>query len=239
MAEPGLLAVFLIGLLGGTHCVGMCGGIVTALSGPVMQPGQARTQPDWRLHLAYNGGRMLTYAVLGAVFGALGSATLLFNHVLPVQLALYVLANLLLLALGAYLLGVTVLLAPLERIGGRLWRRIQPLAARYLPARSWQQALPLGMLWGLIPCGLIYSVLSTALLSGSATQGALLMGCFALGTLPNLLLAGLALARFRDVLRRQSVRWLAGLLIIAFGVLGLWRAPDLGGRLWQGIICEV
>lgn len=236
MGGAGLLAVFLIGLLGGTHCIGMCGGIVTALSGPVLQPG---TRPDWRLHLAYNAGRMVTYVGLGAVFGALGSATLLFNHVLPVQLALYLLSNLFLLALGAYLLGLTVLLAPLERGGAWLWQRVQPLTRGLLPARSWRQALPLGLVWGLIPCGLIYSVLSTALVSGSAVQGALLMGCFALGTLPNLLLAGLALARFRHLLRQSAIRWVAGLLIIGFGVLGLWRAPDLGGKLWQGIICEV
>lgn len=230
MPDTGFLAVFLIGLLGGTHCVGMCGGIVGALS-----TGGTR----WPLQLLYNCGRMTTYVVLGAVFGALGSATLLFNSMLPVQIALYVFANLLLIALGLYLMGVTMFLAPLERMGHAVWQRVQPMTRKLLPVRSWRQALPLGLAWGLIPCGLIYTVLSAALVSGSALRGAALMGSFALGTLPNLLLAGMLLVRFRALVQQPVWRRTAGLLVISFGVLGLWRAPDLGGKLWQGIICIV
>lgn len=232
MPDSGFVAVFLVGLLGGVHCVGMCGGIVAALSAP----GAAGRLPGL---LAYNLGRVTTYAALGGVFGAIGSASLLFNQTLPVQLAFYVLANCLLVLLGLYLMGVTRALGPLERLGQRIWRRVQPLGKRFLPVRNWQQALPLGMVWGLIPCGLIYSVLSTALVSGSAARGAMLMACFGLGTLPNLLLAGVLLARFRAFSQQAALRLGAGLLVAGFGVLGLIRAPELGGRLWQGIICAV
>ncbi len=235
MLETGYIAVFLIGLLGGTHCVSMCGGIVGALT--VQMPGQSRR--DWPIHLAYNLGRIVTYTVLGAVLGAIGTAGLLLDDVLPVQLGLYVLANLMLIALGLYLTGFTQLLAPVERAGGAIWRRVQPATRRFLPARKMSQALPLGLLWGFLPCGLVYSVLTTSLLTGSATRGAGLMLAFGLGTLPNLMLAGMVFKRFRDLTRNTRVRFVAGMLVLGFGVFGLFHAPTLGGSLWSGIVCEV
>lgn len=235
MPETGFLAAFLIGLLGGTHCVSMCGGIVGALT--VSMPGQQGRQ--LRIHLAYNLGRIATYVTLGGLLGALGTVGLLFNDVLPVQLALYVLANLMLVALGLYLTGFTRLLAPVERMGLGLWRRIQPYTARFIPARSVSQALPLGLLWGFLPCGLVYSVLTTALVTGSAARGAGLMLAFGLGTLPNLLLAGMLFKRFREITRNDKVRFAAGLLVLGFGVFGLFHAPTLGGALWRGVVCEV
>jgi len=233
MPETGYIAVFLVGLLGGTHCVAMCGGIVGALS--VQMPGKATRQ--WPIHLAYNLGRITTYTALGVFAGAIGSAGMLFGEVLPVQLALYVAANVMLILLGLYLTGVTQLLAPIERAGGVLWRRVQPLTARFLPARTVGRALPLGLLWGFLPCGLVYSVLTTALVTGSAARGGALMLAFGLGTLPNLMLAGMLFKRFRDLTRDSRVRVVAGLLVLGFGVFGLFHAPSLGGRLWSGVIC--
>lgn len=234
MIDPGYIAVFLVGLLGGTHCIGMCGGIVSALT--VQAPGGPR---QWPLHLAYNLGRISSYALAGAVLGAVGGAGLLLNDMLPVQLALYVLANLMLVALSLYLTGLTRALALTERAGQRLWARIQPFTARFLPARSVSRALPLGMLWGFLPCGMVYSVLTTALLTGSALRGAGLMLAFGAGTLPNLLLAGFLLQRFRDIVQGRGVRLASGLLVLGFGVWGLSNATSLGGRLWQGIVCAV
>lgn len=234
MPDTGFISVLLIGLLGGTHCVAMCGGIVSAIT--VQLPGQ---QPAWSLHLAYNLGRISSYALAGAAVGSIGSVGLLFNDVLPVQMGLYIAANLMLMALGLYLTGVTQALAFLEQIGQRLWIRIQPFTKRFLPVRSVSQALPLGMLWGWLPCGMVYSVLAAALLSGSAARGAGLMLVFGLGTLPNLLLAGLVLKRLRDITRARAVRLVSGLLVLGFGVVGLINASTLGGRLWQGIACHV
>lgn len=218
MPDSAFLALFLVGLLGGTHCIGMCGGIVGALSmgGP----------PRLSLHLAYNTGRILSYIIAGAIAGFLGGASLSLAGQLPVRIALYVLASLMLVALGLYLMGVTRALAFTERAGQALWRHLQPLTRRYLPARTAAQALPLGMLWGWLPCGLVYSALATALTAGSAGRGALAMLAFGLGTLPNLLLAGFLLVRLRDVVQRRGVRVLAGLLVAGFGLYGLhaaWR----------------
>ncbi len=213
MSDSAFLALFLVGLLGGTHCVGMCGGIVGALS--------LGAPARWSMHLAYNAGRILSYGVAGAMAGALGAASLTLEGQAPVRLFLYLLANLMLVALGLYLLGLTRALAFSERLGQKLWRHVQPLTRRFLPARSVAQAFPLGLLWGWLPCGLVYSALATALTAGSAERGALLMLSFGLGTLPNLLLAGILLARLNEFVRRPAVRIVSGLLVLGFGLYGL------------------
>ena len=219
MPESSYLALFLIGLLGGTHCIGMCGGIVGALSLG------AGTRPA--LHLAYNSGRIVSYVLAGAFAGALGGVSLALSGQLPLRIILYVLANLMLVALGLYLMGITRALAFSERFGQKLWRHVQPLTRRFLPARTVAQAFPLGLLWGWLPCGLVYSALVTALSSGSALHGAGLMLAFGLGTLPNLLLAGLLAVRLKAYAMKPAVRITAGLLVLGFGLWGLFAAIRL------------
>ncbi len=214
MPDSGFIALFLVGLLGGTHCVGMCGGIVGALS----MGGPAR----WSMHFAYNGGRIFSYALAGALAGALGAATLGLEQQWPIRQTLFLLANLMLIALGLYLLGVTRALAFTEKAGQHLWRHLQPLTRRFLPARTVAQAFPLGLLWGWLPCGLVYSALVSALSAGSMTRGAGLMLAFGLGTLPNLLLAGIVLARLNEFVRRPVVRGFSGLLVLGFGLYGMF-----------------
>ena len=221
MPDSGYLALFLVGLLGGTHCVGMCGGIVGALS----MGAPAR----WSMLFAYNIGRILSYGAAGAIAGALGAASLGLEGQVPIRLILYFLANLMLVALGFYLLGVTRTLAFTERAGQHLWRLIQPLTKRFLPARTVGQAFPLGLLWGWLPCGLVYSALASSLTAGSAGHGALMMLAFGLGTLPNLLLAGILLARLNEFVRRPAVRTFSGLLVLGFGIYGLFGLMRLLG----------
>ena len=221
MPDTGFLALFLVGLLGGTHCVGMCGGIVSAMS----MGGQA----GWGLHLAYNAGRILSYAVAGAIAGALGAASLGLEGQVPVRMLLYFVANLMLVALGLYLIGLSGALAFTERAGQALWRRVQPLTRRFLPVRSVAQAFPLGVLWGWLPCGLVYSALASALTAGSAGRGAAMMLAFGLGTLPNLLLAGLLLARLNGIVKRPVVRTVSGLLVLGFGIYGFFGLMRLSG----------
>ncbi|MDP2751804.1 MAG: sulfite exporter TauE/SafE family protein [Rhodocyclaceae bacterium] len=211
MPDVGLLTFFLVGLLGGAHCVGMCGGIVGALS---MQA------KGMTIHLAYNAGRIVSYTLAGGLAGGVGHA---FGHLLPVQQGLYIVANLMLVAMGLYLLGMTRSLAFLERGGAWLWRRVQPATRRFLPVRGVAQAWPLGMLWGFLPCGLVYGALVNAMAAGSAQQGAVLMLAFGLGTLPNLLLAGLLLTRFRRFAQAPIMRNVSGLLVLGFGLYGLMK----------------
>lgn len=214
MPESSFLALFLVGLLGGTHCAGMCGGIVGALS---MGNGRRPT-----LHLAYNAGRIASYAAAGALAGAVGEAGVALSGTLPVRVVLFAFANLMLVVLGAYLMGATRALAFTERLGQGLWQRIQPLTRRFLPARTVAQAFPLGLLWGWLPCGLVYSALVTALTSGSAWRGAGLMLAFGAGTLPTLLMAGVLAARLNEYLARPVLRTAAGLIVLSFGLWGFY-----------------
>ena len=230
MSESGLLALFLVGLLGGGHCVGMCGGIVGALTLGVNANAGARRSPATALplHLAYNAGRIASYVVAGAIAGALGGASLVLAGQLPLRLVLFAFANLMLIALGAHLAGSSGVIRWIEGAGQRAWRALSPLSRRFLPVRGVAQAFPLGLLWGWLPCGLVYSSLATALGSGSALNGALAMLSFGLGTLPNLLLAGLLADRLRQWLALRWLRLVAGLIVAAFGVHGLYGV----WRLW-------
>jgi sulfite exporter TauE/SafE len=229
MNEPAYGMLFLFGLFGGTHCLGMCGGIVSALG--------MGTAPHFSLHLAYNLGRLLAYALAGFVAGALGAALGAGGMAAAAQtqarLALMLFANLMLVAAGLYLMGLPRLLAFVEKQGQRLWRRLQPLGRRFLPVRHVGQALPLGFLWGWLPCGLVYGALGSALGSASPAFGALAMLAFGLGTLPNLLLAGFILVRFRTIAQSRWLRQTAGGLIFLYGTHGayqVWRtAMNLQG----------
>ncbi|MDR0529663.1 MAG: sulfite exporter TauE/SafE family protein [Zoogloeaceae bacterium] len=211
-----LLPWFAAGLLSGGHCAGMCGGIVGALS--------FSGAPKLSLHLAYNGGRLFSYALAGALAGAAGAASLALAAQEPLRLAILILAQLLLVGMGAYLMGAVWTLSWLEKAGGALWRRARPFSRRFLPARRPGQAFLLGTLWGWLPCGLVYTALVSALLSGSWTAGAARLFAFGLGTLPNLLLAAFLFQRARGTLQKPWLRALAGFSLIFWGVWGLYRA---------------
>jgi sulfite exporter TauE/SafE len=216
MTEFSIIAVFIVGLLGGVHCLGMCGSIVGVFTAQV-----PKNTARWPFHLAYSSGRIASYAVAGALVGAIGQAGLLMRDAVPVQHLLFALSSLMLVVLGSYLAGLWGAVRQLERLGGGLWKRLQPYTRRLLPVNTVPRALGLGALWGWLPCGLVYSVLLTALASGSAVQGALVMLAFGLGTLPNLLAIGLFWESIKGWAQSPRVRLAAGLLVIAFGVYGL------------------
>jgi sulfite exporter TauE/SafE len=206
-----LLAAWLTGLAGsGGHCLGMCGGIVGAL-GVGQRPGLR----GFAVALAAHLGRILSYSTAGALAGLLGAAavtTLFGAHGLVV---LRVAAAVLIGAIGVQLLLGRALLAPLERAGAVVWRRLAPLLKPLLPPRDPLRALAVGALWGWLPCGLVYAQLSVAATAGGALQGGLVMALFGLGTSVGLtalsaLLQSLGLAR----LPRQA----AGALLVLFGV---------------------
>lgn len=273
MPAAQLLPVFLVGLAGSIHCVGMCGGIVGALSGsarrgPAAVPvaphtvmpiavagagaaaggtsssaGAAPARPLARV-LAYNAGRIASYMLAGAIAGGLAAGAqgvAALSGMASVQLLLYWLANLMLVALGLHLMNAWRGLAWLEQGGRLLWQRAQPAMAplmrTLLPAQRPQQAFALGALWGWLPCGMVYSVLVTAMLSGSALDGALVMLAFGLGTLPMLTSLGLLGARIQVALRRPAVRIACGMLVLGFGVLGLARAMGGFTPAWMELLC--
>ena len=218
MTDPTLGAALLLGLAGAGHCLGMCGGIAAALNlggatGPVTT-------------VAYHGGRILSYTVLGGFLGGLAGSI----DLAPWLIFLRYLAGFLLIAMGLYIAHWWLGLQWLERGGAKLWRPVQRFSQRWLPLKKTQDALLLGLCWGLMPCGLIYSSLAWAASAANAYESALLMLFFGLGTLPAMLATSLGAQRLQDILRRQGLKTLIGVLLISAGAWTLYQTTAHAGH---------
>lgn len=206
------LGLFGVGLAGSPHCIGMCGGIVAALGSGA---------PRWNLILGYNIGRLLSYCLAGTLAGLAGGFATTYMALGPLLRSL---AAIMLILMGLYLSGIWRVLTQLEKAGQILWRHIQPRIVKMGPADSFVQALPLGMLWGWLPCGLVYSALATAVTSGSLASGALAMLFFGLGTLPAMLAGGWFAAQLGRITNAKPVRLGFAALLVLMGSWALWMA---------------
>ncbi|MDZ7809749.1 MAG: sulfite exporter TauE/SafE family protein [Arhodomonas sp.] len=233
MGDITLIGALIAGLVGSTHCLGMCGGIASAL-GLGIAP-EYRT--PWRMLFfaaSYNVGRIASYAVAGAIAGGIGVWLASLASLGEWSGGLRVAMGVVMVAIGAQVAFNWRLLAPVERAGMGLWRRVAPLARRIMPVRSPIAALALGGLWGWIPCGLVYGMLIAAALAGSALDGAAVMVAFGFGTMPAMVATGAAAGFTRRLMAIGRVRLVLGLSIVA---LGAWTAvaPVYGGL--AGIYC--
>ena len=231
-----LIAVFLGALVSGWHCALMCGGIAAAIERPVALEAPLRAKSElFYLQLIMHFGRVTTYVLLGALAAAVG-VVVWQQNLIPIQRPLFALTSLILILMGIRLLT----LSKSDRLLGGKWltSKIATYWSKYLgrmasgPSRWFS-----GMLWGLVPCGLVYSVLPLAFLSGDVLTGAGLMLAFGLGTLPNLLL----ISKFSAVLTQfgqyRWVRYLAASLLLTAGSFGLYRAWVLPEALLKGGFC--
>ncbi|MGI9384802.1 MAG: sulfite exporter TauE/SafE family protein [Methyloligellaceae bacterium] len=206
----------MIGLLGSTHCLGMCGGIVGALNAGLPQSGRSQFSRIAH-HFSYNAGRILSYVLAGALAGLAGS--LLTESTLGTAApAGRLIAGLLMVVLGLYLAGWWHAITAIEKAGLLVWRRIEPLGRRFLPAKTPLRAFGLGLVWGWLPCGLVYSALALSIVSASPHQGALIMLGFGLGTLPMLVAMGGVAEYAMKLVRKPVIRQLAGASVILFGI---------------------
>ena len=230
--ELSVAAAFMIGMLGSTHCIGMCGGIVGALT--MGLPETTRQSPLKLLPylLTYNSGRLISYALAGLLVGLLSSSLGAVFQIGKFPLG-GIIGGLFMVALGIYIGGWLQTMAWLEKIGSRFWKKIEPLGRRFMPVKSPLQALGLGFFWGWLPCGLVYSTLAWAATSGSAVNSAILMLAFGAGTLPVLILMGGFADRLQRFTRNRWTRYVAGALLIAFGAMILSKALG-GGHMAAG-----
>jgi len=222
MQEFTYLTAFAIGLMGGVHCIGMCGGIVGALSFGLKTQQGTPTASLFKILFAYNFGRLFSYTLAGGLMGSLGWLASHWIEVRQLQIILQLLAALFMVLLGLYLAGWWTVLVHLEKVGGVVWKYIQPLGQKLLPVTNIRQAIVLGLFWGWLPCGLVYSVLIWSISSGSFQQGALLMLSFGLGTLPNLLAMGVFANQLNQWVKNSKVRQVAGGMVICFGLWNLY-----------------
>lgn len=218
MIDPAIfLPLLIMGLVSSAHCIGMCGGIMGALTMAI--PAQAKTA-RWMILVAYNLGRISSYMVMGVLvglfaeqFAALGGGVIL-----------RVLAGTLLIAMGLYLADWWRGLTKLETVGRYLWIYIQPLGKRLMPVNNLPQALLLGALWGWLPCGLVYAALALAMTQPAPLLAGTAMLAFGLGTLPAVLAAGIAAHQLTRIMQQRRVRVGLAIIIMAFGVWTIWGA---------------
>jgi len=208
---PLLAAAFGAGLLGSAHCLGMCGGI-SGLFAVGATVASFRTQIQ--LAIAYNVGRVLSYAFLGVTVAALGGAAVgaIPSLAGPVRLA----SGLLIMIVGLQVAFNWRLLAPVEKVGAVIWNRLVPHAKGLIPATSIASAAGLGLIWGWLPCGLVYGALLLAATTADPVGGGLVMIAFGLGTMPAMIATGLSTARVSAFVSRN--RLAAGLLIVVLGL---------------------
>ncbi|MFA0567062.1 sulfite exporter TauE/SafE family protein [Vibrio gallaecicus] len=208
---PDWVGAFFIGLIGAGHCMGMCGGIASLLS-------IGSQKPSPMTPLLYNLGRLSSYALIGAIvggaissigelsqFNALLGWLRLFTAIFMIILALYI---------GKWWFGLLVF----EKLGQRLWRYISPIGKSFLPLKHPSHALPFGFIWGWLPCGLVYSMLTWAAVSGSSINGAGIMLAFGLGTLPAMLAVGVGANLIKRIQQATLFRQLGAVLIFIYGL---------------------
>lgn len=223
---PIVSAAFLTGLLGSAHCLGMCAGISGLFA---VNTSIASLGSQLPMAIFYNLGRIATYMLLGVVVASFGGALVESRPALakPVLLA----TGVVIILIGLQVAFNWRLLNPIERMGGLLWQKISPVARRFVPVTSLPRALGLGLLWGWLPCGLVYSVLLVAATSTAPAGGAAVMFAFGIGTMPAMVMTGIGAARLSAIMRRRGTRLGFGLLIVALGLLTVsmpitaWLSP--------------
>jgi sulfite exporter TauE/SafE len=211
---PALTAALLAGLLGSAHCVGMCAGISGLFA---VKANIATVRQQLPFALTYNFGRVLSYALLGIIVGSFGSVIIKASPAMAGGIR--ILSGVVIILVGLKIAFDLRLLNPIERMGGTLWTRISPLAQNLVPVTSLPRALGLGIVWGWLPCGLVYSVLLIAATSAKSADGAMIMVAFGIGTMPAMLMTGLGVAQLAQLLRRKAARVGLGSLVVLLGLL--------------------
>jgi len=223
-------SAFIIGLLGSGHCIAMCGGITTMLTSALPASNKYQDQQiavnnqasrllptnKASLVVCYNLGRIISYSFIGGIVGYTGSIAAK-NIGMPLA-SLRILSAIFMILLGLYLGQWLMWLNRIEALGKRLWQYISPLASKVIPVNSPMKALGLGLIWGWLPCGLVYSTLTWALASGDMYTGASIMLFFGLGTLPALVTLSIGFASIKNSLVKPVLRKTMALALISFGI---------------------
>ncbi len=219
MTETTYLSAFALGLAGAGHCLGMCGGIAAALN-----LGGHRSAP---VTLSYHAGRILSYTLLGGLLGLIAGSI----DLVAWTIALRYIAGFLLIGMGLSVANWWQGIQVLEKAGARVWAPVQQFSSRLLPIRNPLQGLALGLCWGLMPCGLIYSALAWSATAQNAVTSASLMLCFGLGTLPAMLAVSLGADSLQGFLRQRGLKLFIALMLIASGIWTLYLVSAHGEHL--------
>lgn len=217
-----LTSAFLLGFFSTLHCIGMCGGIIGALS--LSLPVETRNNKAklFTYVMTYNVGRLISYGTAGLIAGAVGTSVLQSAGFDQGHAVLRFIGVSMMVAIGLYLTGWLPQLARVEKVGIPIWKRLEPIGRKLVPVESLPKALAYGLIWGWLPCGLVYFVLIWALTAGDAISGALTMLAFGAGTLPTLITAGFMTSWVTRFAHSTRARQVVGLLIIVMAIGSLF-----------------
>lgn len=205
------LAAFSMGLFGSPHCLGMCGGIVTAFGLSMQHVSDSKKNG---LILTYHLGRLISYALLGLIASLVGVA--IFQSIMSNSAPRIVLGAVLML-IGLAMLGLP-LFNQLEKFGMRFWQSLAPLRKKVFPIDSFGKALFAGLLWGFLPCGLVYGALMMAIAGNNVATGAALMFVFGLGTMPMLIATQKTVGMLQSSIKNFRLRQINGVIMMLSGL---------------------
>nr|WP_309595274.1 sulfite exporter TauE/SafE family protein [Moraxella osloensis] len=205
------LAAFSMGLFGSPHCLGMCGGIVTAFGLSMQHVSDSKKNG---LILTYHLGRLISYALLGLIASVIGVA--IFQSIMSNSAPRIVLGAVLVL-IGLAMLGLP-LFNQLEKFGMRFWQSLAPLRKKVFPIDSFGKALFAGLLWGFLPCGLVYGALMMAIAGNNIATGAALMFVFGLGTMPMLIATQKTVGLLQSSIKDFRLRQINGVIMMLSGL---------------------
>lgn len=205
------LAAFSMGLFGSPHCLGMCGGIVTAFGLSMQHVSDSKKNG---LILTYHLGRLISYALLGLIASLVGVA--IFQSIMSNSAPRIVLGAVLVL-IGLAMLGLP-LFNELEKFGMRFWQSLAPLRKKVFPIDSFGKALFAGLLWGFLPCGLVYGALMMAIAGNNIATGAALMFVFGLGTMPMLIATQKTVGMLQSSIKNFRLRQINGVIMMLSGL---------------------
>ena len=205
------LAAFSMGLFGSPHCLGMCGGIVTAFGLSMQHVSESKKNG---LILTYHLGRLISYSLLGLIASLVGVA--IFQSIMSNSAPRIVLGAVLVL-IGLAMLGLP-LFNQLEKFGMRFWQSLAPLRKKVFPIDSFGKALFAGLLWGFLPCGLVYGALMMAIAGNNIATGAALMFVFGLGTMPMLIATQKTVGMLQSSIKNFRLRQINGVIMMLSGL---------------------
>ena len=217
-----LSSAFLLGLMGSAHCVGMCGGMAGALSLPLSKA-NVSNRKKVLIQLGFGFGRIAGYGLAGYLAGSFSWALLTITGS-GFVVVLRVLTGIFMVFLGLFLSGGWNGLSKIETLGARLWQAISPLIRVLTPADTLPKSLAVGLLWGWLPCGMVYSMLVFSMSGGTGMQGAGIMLMFGLGTMPAVVGMGLMANKLLAYMQKKWLKGIFGSMIILFGLWTIWGA---------------
>ncbi len=216
------LVAVVMGLFSSMHCVGMCGSLIGTLTLSLPREVHRRKSLLALFVFHYNLGRITSYAIAGLIVGLLEQVlTLPFGEGAGHRV-LQIFSGLVMVGAGLYIAGWFPKFSYIEKAGAHFWRLIEPFGRRLLPVKTLYHAFFFGMIWGWLPCGLIYSALALAATTGDSIHSALTMLAFGAGTLPAVVGVGIMTSLLGRLSRMRRFRQLAGLFLIGLAMVALF-----------------